>query len=71
MEHDDIVMWEGMTENSMKLSHMEIDLKYYGGARQSASSFEGLGDFFYGGNYEGNTISFLKEYINYLEDDTE
>ncbi|MUN29036.1 aromatic ring-hydroxylating oxygenase subunit alpha [Sulfuracidifex metallicus] len=71
VEHDDIVMWEGMTENSMKLSHMEIDLKYYGGARQSASSFEGLGDFFYGGNYEGNTISFLKEYINYLEDDTE
>ncbi|WP_256202710.1 aromatic ring-hydroxylating oxygenase subunit alpha [Sulfuracidifex tepidarius] len=67
VEHDDVAMWESMTENSSKLSSLNLKLKYYGGMNQSPTQFEGPGELYYGGNNEGNTISFFKEYLNYLE----
>jgi len=67
VEHDDVVMWETMTENSSLMSSLDISLKYYGGMNQEGRTFEGPGELYYGGNNEGNTLSFFQEYLNYLE----
>ncbi|MEJ2776256.1 Rieske 2Fe-2S domain-containing protein [Sulfolobaceae archaeon RB850M] len=70
VEPDDVVIWEGMTENALSPKSPDLDLYYFAGMHETLDpTFEGPGEYYYGGNNEINQLNFFEEYINYLLED--
>ncbi|MFP3203152.1 MAG: aromatic ring-hydroxylating dioxygenase subunit alpha [Sulfolobus sp.] len=70
VEPDDVTIWEGMTENSLSPISNNIDLFYFAGMHEKPDlSFEGPGEYYYGGNNEINQLNFFETYIDYLLSD--